>query len=102
MTRIPASLALWGVVAVAAVAADSPGDDRGALLAATCRGCHHDGPTTEGAIPGFEGLGADQIVQKLSAYRSGELDATLMNRIARGYTENEIRLLGDSLGSSSE
>lgn len=102
MTRILASLALGCAVVSAAVAGDPAGHDRGALLAATCGGCHRDGPVKEDGIPGFAGLDAEEIVQKLSAYRSGDLRGTLMNRIARGYTEAEIRLLGAALGSPSE
>lgn len=115
MKRTLGSLKVGGVLAGCALAgcpladavdaaglAGLAGEDRGALLAATCSGCHHAGPASEGAIPGLEGLSGDEIAQKLNAYRSGELRGTLMNRIARGYSQADILLLGEALGSPSE
>ncbi len=75
---------------------------RGALLAATCAGCHRDEPSDPRGIPSLSGLSAAEIAGKLSAYRSGELQGTLMNRLARGYSEAEIRLLAVALGKPAD
>ena len=79
-----------------------PGEDEGAVLAASCAGCHRDGPSQPDGIPGLGGLSADDIREKLLAYRSGELRGSLMNRLARGYTESQIRQLADALGKAAE
>ncbi len=71
----------------------------GRVLAASCGGCHRDGPARAEGIPGLDGLSADEIAAKLQAYRSGELPGTLMNRLAAGYTDDEIALLAATLGS---
>ena len=93
---------LWFALAGTACADEVAGDDRGALLAATCSGCHRPGLSSADGIPGFEGRSSAEIVQKLSAYKGGKLRGTLMNRIARGYTQADIVLLGNALGSPSE
>ena len=87
-----------GVALAEETAADSAAA-RGELLAATCAGCLRDGPSGPRGIPSLSGLSASEIAGKLSAYRSGELQGTLMNRLARGYSEAEIRLLADALGT---
>jgi sulfide dehydrogenase cytochrome subunit len=97
VTRAPGLilLALIGAVASAAGSAD---EARAQALAVVCAGCHGTGAQGPGAIPSLDDLTAAEIVQKLSAYSSGELQGTLMNRLARGYTAEEIRLLADALG----
>jgi cytochrome c553 len=71
------------------------------VLAASCGGCHRDGPSRAGGIPSLLGLSADEIAGKLRAYKSGELDATLMNRLAAGYTDAQIDLLASTLGTEA-
>ncbi len=97
-------LALMLVPGGAVLAEDSAVDSaaRGELLAATCAGCHRDESSGPRGIPSLRGLSASEIAGKLSAYRSGELQGTLMNRLARGYSEAEIRLLADALGTPAD
>jgi cytochrome c553 len=78
------------------------GDDAGAVLAASCAGCHRDEPAPPRGIPSLAGLSAAEISEKLLAYRSGELEGTLMNRLALGYTDTQIRQLAAALGTSAE
>jgi cytochrome c553 len=52
--------------------------------AAACSGCHG-----ASGIP-LDGLSASDIEAAMIAFRSGDRDATLMNRIAAGFTEGEI------------
>ena len=46
-----------------------------------------------GAMPTIAGMSADLIAGKLLAFKSGALEATIMNRIAKGFTDNEIAAL---------
>jgi sulfide dehydrogenase cytochrome subunit len=85
-----------------ALAGGVPGDSPGAVLAMSCSGCHGAAPTGADGIPSLTGLSADEIADKLEAYRSGEAQGTLMNRLARGYTKDEIRQLAEALGSTPE
>lgn len=63
-------------------------------LAATCANCHGtDGRTRDAAVPGLAGRPAPQIAEALRAFRSGERSATVMQQIAKGYTDVQIDAL---------
>ncbi len=57
--------------------------------AASCLGCH---PATakDSPVPTLAKLPARQIVTALQAYRSGTRPATVMDRIAKGFSDEEI------------
>lgn len=64
-----------------------------AVLAAACTSCHGvDGRSTT-AIPSLAGRPADDLAAALLAYRDGTRGGTIMDRIARGYTPEQIALL---------
>jgi sulfide dehydrogenase cytochrome subunit len=44
-------------------------------------------------MPTIAGKSEDYITQKLKAFKSGELEATVMDRIAKGFTDDEIAAL---------
>ena len=68
--------------------------DRGTMLAGACQGCHGvTGAGSEG-IPMIAGhYGAAELESMLKAFRANERPATVMNRIARGYSDEEIAAL---------
>jgi len=57
---------------------------RGEALAAPCFTCH-----------GTSFEEPDEVAEDLLKFRSGERKATIMGRIAKGYSEDEIRILGE-------
>jgi sulfide dehydrogenase cytochrome subunit len=64
---------------------------RGAMLANTCAGCHGtNGASVGPATPIIGGLSFDTIKESMLAYKSGDRPATVMGRIAKGYTEEEM------------
>ncbi|MCV6636436.1 c-type cytochrome [Candidatus Albibeggiatoa sp. nov. NOAA] len=64
---------------------------RGAMLANTCAGCHGtNGASVGPASPIIGGLSAETISETMKAYKSGDRPSTIMGRIARGYTDEEI------------
>ncbi len=78
-------------------AAQSPGVAP-ALLAASCGTCHGPDLRGAGSVPPLEGLGADAIRASMLAFRQDRLPATIMNRLAKGFTEAEIEGLAAHLG----
>ncbi|RUU29075.1 c-type cytochrome [Mesorhizobium sp. M6A.T.Ce.TU.002.03.1.1] len=81
---------------LAALVASAPAWADAAPGATACTGCH--GPAALGsAIPSLDGHAADDIVAQMQAFRSGEREATVMDRIARGYTEEETRAIAEWL-----
>jgi sulfide dehydrogenase cytochrome subunit len=67
---------------------------RGALLAYTCAGCHGTNGNSNGpATPSLAGASRDYLVEVMQQYRAGERASTIMGRIARGYSDEEIRAM---------
>jgi cytochrome subunit of sulfide dehydrogenase len=58
-------------------------------LVAGCYGCHavHGG---DQALPPLAGRSSSQIVAEMKAFRTGAQPATVMGRIAKGFTPDEI------------
>jgi sulfide dehydrogenase cytochrome subunit len=60
------------------------------LAAEGCYGCHGPAGAGMGAVPGIAGRDAAELTALMAAFRANERPATIMGRIARGYTEAEI------------
>lgn len=45
-------------------------------------------------MPPLAGMPADKFVNAMQAFRSGERQGTVMNRHAKGYTDEEIQAMG--------
>ena len=61
-----------------------------AMLADACAPCHGTDGMSPGAIPALSGKSADYIVQRMLEFKAGDREGTVMNRIAKGYTDAEI------------
>lgn len=73
--------------------------DRGEMLANSCFSCHgYDGKATGAAIPPLENYPASLIISQMKAYRDGTREGTIMNRHAKGYTDEEIELMAKYIG----
>jgi cytochrome c553 len=62
-------------------------------LAATCANCHGTNGQARGDVPALAGQPAAKIVAMLADYKSDRLPATIMHQIAKGYTDDQIRLI---------
>lgn len=62
--------------------------------ASACLGCHG---ASETELPSLKNLSALDIETAMEAFRSGLREATLMNRIAKGFTPEETRAIADWL-----
>jgi cytochrome c553 len=81
-TVVPLGLALLAPLPAAA--------ETGPLLAQGCLGCHGPNGTGMGAVPPLAGRDAPELRALMQAFRDGTRPATIMDRIARGYSEAEI------------
>jgi cytochrome c553 len=70
-----------------ALAADAPPG------ASSCSGCHPASAGVDTPVKRLNGQDAAQIVAAIAAFRSGERPATVMNRIAKGLTDDEIKAI---------
>jgi len=62
-------------------------------LAATCANCHGTNGKAKGDMKPLAGMPADKLVAMLADYKSGAQPATIMHQIAKGYTDEQIRLV---------
>jgi sulfide dehydrogenase cytochrome subunit len=76
-------------------------EGRGAVLANTCFSCHGTGGHSAGAMPSIAGKSADYIVETLKRFRSGDKASTVMVRIAKGFTDEEIEALANYFSASN-
>lgn len=65
------------------------------LIAQGCAGCHGQNGAGLGATPPIAGTPRDEFIKTWAAFRANERPATIMNRIARGYTDAEVAALAD-------
>lgn len=64
------------------------------MLADTCAGCHGtDGASTGPAIPSIAGMSTTYFTDTMLAFKSGARYSTIMNRIAKGYSDEEFKLM---------
>ncbi len=63
------------------------------VLASSCSGCHSSSDNLNTGIPRIRGLPEAVIVEAMRAFRTGQRPATVMGRIAKGFTEDEIKEL---------
>ena len=61
--------------------------------AASCSGCHSTGATTSPSISRLYGRDAGDITTAMAGFRDGSLPATVMNRIAKGFSDDELRAI---------
>ena len=74
------------VIASAAAAEAPPG-------ASSCSGCHPPSASAETKVPPLRGQNPAAIAAAMQAFRSGERPATVMGRIAKGFSDDEIRAI---------
>jgi sulfide dehydrogenase cytochrome subunit len=79
-----AALAL-GVTATPALAAEAPPG------AASCSGCHPANAGVDTPVPRLARQGAAQMIAAMQAFRNGTRPATVMDRIAKGFSDDEIK-----------
>ncbi len=82
-----------GLVSVRSEAAEV---SRAVLLGYTCAGCHGTNGNSEGpATPSLAGASKDYLIDAMQEYKSGERASTIMGRIARGYSREDIEQLAE-------
>ena len=65
-----------------------------ANLANACAGCHGTDGMSPGPTPAINEISEEDMIALLQAFKNDEVSATMMNRIAKGYTDAEIQAIG--------
>ena len=112
MNTLTASLMLFCTLwATASTAGDKEADEdlNASLLAGSCYGCHaatagqlNGRPGgQQGAMPDLSYLSVAEVSARLKEYRERRRPATVMSRIASGYSDREIEQLAKHFGRAS-
>jgi cytochrome c553 len=88
MRRVVAAAIASVAIAAAGVAAAEPPPG-----AAACTGCHPASARGSSPVVRLGGLDRAAIVQAMQDFRSGRRAATVMDRIAKGFTDEEIQAI---------
>ena len=61
--------------------------------AAACSGCHPRSGAADDPVHPLAGRSSGEIAAAMQAFRTGERSATVMDRIAKGFTDEETRAI---------
>lgn len=65
-------------------------------LAANCAACHGtNGVSVGGAIAGLAGMNKEYLANQMRLFKDGKREATIMQQIAKGYSDVEINALAE-------
>lgn len=95
----PISLALFWVLSTGDCPAS--GDVSNLGLASGCDSCHGSGGQGYKTFPPIDRLGRQGFIEALHAFKENRRSTTVMDRIAKGYTDHEIERLADIYSSGS-
>ncbi len=62
-------------------------------LAATCANCHGTYGNARGDMKPLAGMNAEKILAMVADYKSGAQPSTIMQQIAKGYTDQQLGLI---------
>lgn len=89
---------LLGLFLTPPVLAAEPPLPQANLLAGPCTSCHGPDGSGAGAIPPLKGRPASALLDQLKAFRTGTLPSTVMGRLAKGYSDEQLALLAAHFG----
>jgi len=93
-TLITAAVCAWFM------AGSAHADPRsGEMLGNTCAGCHGTFGASAGlSMPSLAGMNKRYLYQTMLDFKSGRRESTIMGRMARAYSDNELRALAAFFG----
>lgn len=72
---------------------------RAMMLSYSCAGCHGTDGHSPGAIPSIAGKSKQFLEEAMKDFRSGKRSSTVMGRHAKGYSDEEIKMIADFFSS---
>jgi cytochrome subunit of sulfide dehydrogenase len=86
----------WPEVVWAAGPADAPAG------AAACSGCHPAAKSADTTVPRLIGRNPADIVTAMQAFKSGQLPSTVMDRISKGFSDDEVKAIAVWYGAQKD
>ena len=92
---------LSGAFCLPVLAGTTPDMDRARALTVGCQGCHGNSGEGQGSLPPLRTLDQAHFIQRFQSFALDENAASVMHRIALGYTTDEIRLMAQLLATGT-
>jgi cytochrome c553 len=83
---VAAAIGFASIAAATVASAEPPG-------AAACSGCHPSSARADSPVARLAGRDRAEIVKAMHEFQSGQRSATVMDRIAKGFTDPEIEAI---------
>lgn len=101
MRRSTTLLLAAGLALAAAARAQQPPSEAvvARSLAASCANCHGTNGQARGEMKPLAGMSAAKIIATLADFKSGAQTGTVMPQIAKGYTDEQIRLIAKHMAA---
>jgi cytochrome subunit of sulfide dehydrogenase len=92
-----AGVALLAGAVASPLGAQSPAERPEAppLIAQACSGCHGQAGAGSGSVPKIAGYNRELFIAQWAAFRTKQRPATIMDRVATGYSDAEVAVLAD-------
>lgn len=90
-TRIHCSIA--GLVILCLSTATAAAIDIAPAGAAACSGCHPNSRSVDTQVTRLIGRKSAEILTAMQEFRSGQRPATVMDRIAKGFTDDDMKAI---------
>jgi len=94
--------ALLGLMTCATPTVLAEDNLRDFVLGSPCFNCHGDGSPKGNGIPAISSYDAAGLAAALKAFRSGERHSTVMQRLALGYSDDDIEALSAWLAGQQQ
>lgn len=90
-SRLPPLVMVVGMLFSGIAASSMP---TASMLGNSCAGCHGPNGSSQGpATPSLAGISTEYFISAMSEYKENERPSTIMSRIAKGYSDEEIELM---------
>ena len=91
-----------GALTILSHASVNAGEEiRKRFIAQSCSGCHV-AKIEEHSIPNLKSLSREVFASRMNSFKNDQIPSTVMGRIAKGYSEEEIILLANYLGKEPQ
>ena len=97
--RLSAVTGALALVTAVQAQAPAPHPHLARSLAATCANCHGTNGLARGDMKPLAGVSAEKIIAMMADFKSGNQPATIMHQIAKGYTDDQIKLIAGYLAA---
>ena len=88
-----------GALVLASPVVAQPSGPTGQAMAQTCYVCHGPAGRSAPPIPTIARLPADILRSRMMEFKTGQIPSTVMARIAKGYSDEQITAISDYLAS---